>query len=93
MSLEDYKIQVELSKQKINDYESIIKEIKDTEFVLDDDNKKSIKNLITNLKDNWIRMDNKNKQNFINLFIDKIKVDNDKYPRITYLKWKYESNI
>lgn len=93
LSLEDYKIQVELSNQKIAEYESIIKEIKDTEFVFDGDNKKSIKNLITNLKDNWIKLDNKNKQNFVNLFIDKIKVKNDKYPQITYLKWKYESNI
>lgn len=92
MSLEDYKIQIELSKQKITEYETKIKEIKDTEFVLDENNINSVKGLITNLKDNWIKLDNNDKQNFVNIFIDKIKVDNDKYPRITYLKWRYESN-
>jgi hypothetical protein len=51
-----------------------------------------LKKMTTNLKDNWIQLDNKSKQNFVNLFIDKIKVDNINYLQITYLKWKYNAN-
>lgn len=78
-----------VSNIKKNKFYDILESLKDKITIFDDNVKNSILNMLDKkLSFNFQKLDNLDKMVFINLFIDEIKISNNRI----YIKWKTKDN-
>lgn len=87
IKVDDYNRQINIIKNKLKLIELQLTNYSKLNIKFDKDIEGLIKNILSNIGDSFAKLNAIDKQNFVNLFVNKINVDNNKLKII----WKYEN--